>query len=109
MAYVGMPAEQIDGMRQAPFWPAMEAIGPTLSYDHAGILGRDRSVPVRRAARVGMPALVLHGAAGLPFMAETARTLSQAIPHARLLTLAGQTHEVSPGVLAPVLAEFFAS
>jgi hypothetical protein len=35
--------------------------------------------------------------------------LSHAIPQGRLRTLEGQTHEVSPGVLAPVLVEFFTS
>jgi len=31
------------------------------------------------------------------------------MPHAQLRTLAGQDHNVSPAVLAPVLAEFFTS
>jgi hypothetical protein len=47
------------------------------------------------------------GDAGLEFMPDAARVLSQAIPRGQLRTLAGQTHEVKPGVLAPVLAEFF--
>src|SRR5437763_8808471 len=34
MQYVGMPAEQIEAMRQAPTWPQFEAIAPTLAYDH---------------------------------------------------------------------------
>jgi hypothetical protein len=42
-------------------------------------------------------------------MPDAARVLSQAIPQGRLRTLEGQTHEVNPGVLAPVLVEFFAS
>jgi hypothetical protein len=40
------------------------------------------------------------GDAGLAFMPDAARVLSQAIPHGQLRTLAGQTHEVKPGVLA---------
>ena len=47
------------------------------------------------------------GDAGLEFMPDAARVLSQAIPRGQLRTLAGQPHEVKPGVLAPVLAEFF--
>jgi pimeloyl-ACP methyl ester carboxylesterase len=108
MALVGMPAEQIDGARQAPFWPAMEAIAPTLAYDHAGAMGGDGSVPVALAARAGAPALVLYGDASLPFMPATARTLSQAMPNARLRVLEGETHDVNPAVLAPVLTEFLA-
>jgi pimeloyl-ACP methyl ester carboxylesterase len=109
MAYTGMPADQIEGMRKAPFWPAMEAIAPTLGYDHAAILGKDASVPVQRAAQVAVPTLVMYGDASFPFMSETARELAQAIPHAELRTLTGQTHNVSPEVLAPVLVESFTS
>ena len=107
MAYVGMPADQIEGMRQAPFWPSLEAIGPTLAYDHAALLGADRSVPTARVARVTVPTLVMYGSASFAFMRDTALALSQAIPHAQLRTLDGQTHEVHPDVLAPILVEFF--
>jgi hypothetical protein len=49
------------------------------------------------------------GDVSLPFMPDAARVLSQAIPLGQLRTLEGQTHEVNPGVLAPVLVEFFTS
>jgi hypothetical protein len=42
-------------------------------------------------------------------MPDAARVLSQAIPQGQLRMLEGQTHEVNPGVLAPVLVEFFTS
>ncbi len=109
MKYVGMPDDQIEGTRQTPFWPSLEGIAPTLAYDHAGILGKDATVPTERAARVLVPALVMHGSASYPFMRDTARALSRAMPHAEFRTLEGQTHEVSPTVLAPVLVEFFDS
>jgi pimeloyl-ACP methyl ester carboxylesterase len=106
MAYVGTPAEQIDGMRQQDFWPAMAALGPTLAYDHTAILGKDAAVPVERAARLAVPVLVMYGTASFPFMAETARKLRQAMPHAELRALEGQGHDVSPAALAPALLEF---
>jgi pimeloyl-ACP methyl ester carboxylesterase len=106
MRFVGTPAEQIGRMRRAPSWPGLEAVAPTLAYDHAAILGEPWSVPAELAARVSVPALVMAGDAGLPFMPDAARVLSQAIPRGQLRTLAGQTHEVNPGVLAPVLADF---
>jgi pimeloyl-ACP methyl ester carboxylesterase len=106
MAHVGTPAEQIDSMRRQDFWPAMAALGPTLAYDHTAILGEDGTVPAERAARLAGPALVLYGTASFPFMAETARKLQQAIPHAELRALEGQEHNVSPDALAPVLLEF---
>ena len=107
MQYGGMPAEQIEGMRHTPAWPSLEAIAPTLAYDHAAILGEDVSVPTRRAAQVRVPTLVMNGSASYPFMYETARTLSQAIPRAQLRTLEGQDHGPADDVLAPVLEEFF--
>ena len=106
MAYVGTPAEQIDGMRQQDFWQAMAALGPTLAYDHTAILGKDAAVPVERAARLSVPALVMYGTASFPFMAETALKLRQAMPHAELRALEGQRHDVSPAALAPALLEF---
>ncbi len=109
MRFAGTPAEEIDGMRRAPFWPGMESIAPTLAYDHAEILGELWSVPAELAARVSVPALVMSGDAGLAFMPEAARALSQAIPLGQLRILEGQTHAVDPAVLAPVLAEFFTS
>jgi pimeloyl-ACP methyl ester carboxylesterase len=107
MLFVGTPAEKVEEMRRAPFWPAMEAVAPTLAYDHAAILGERWAVPTELAARVGVPAVVMTGDASLPFMPDAARALSQAISQAQLRTLEGQSHEVNPAVLAPVLVEFF--
>ena len=109
MAYMGIPPGDIEGMRQGPGWASLHAVAPTLAYDHAAILGENGSVPAARAAHVAVPALVLYGSAGAPFMADTARALSAAMPHATLRGLDGQTHDIDPAVLAPVLTEFFTS
>ena len=109
MRFVGTPDDQVEGMRQAPFWPSMEAIAPTLAYDHAAIIGEHLSAPTDLAARVSVPALVIAGDASLAFMPHTARALSEAMPHGHLRVLEGQTHDVIPGVLAPVLVDFFTS
>jgi pimeloyl-ACP methyl ester carboxylesterase len=107
MQYVGMPADQITAMRQSPAWPQLESIAPTLAYDHAGIMGEDDSIPTERIAVITAPALIINGGASFPFMYDTAQALSKAIPHARLRTLEGQTHDVDVDALAPVLVEFF--
>ncbi len=109
MQFVGTPADQVDGMRQAPVWPVFEAVAPTLAYDAAAI-GEDRLAPVKLAAGITVPALVMDGGANLafmPFMHETATALAKAIPHAQQRTLEGQTHDVKLEVLAPVLVAFF--
>jgi pimeloyl-ACP methyl ester carboxylesterase len=109
MRFVGTPAEQVEGMRLAPFWPGMEAVAPTLAYDHAAILGEPWSVPTELAKGLSIPVLVMAGDASLPFMPDAARVLSQAIPQGQLRMLKGQKHEVDPDALAPLLVEFFAS
>jgi len=109
MQLVGVPAEQIEGMRHSPMWPQMEAIAPTLAYDAAD-MGPDRTPPVERAARLKIPALVMDGGGSLammPFMHASAAALAQAIPQAQQRTLPGQTHDVSNDALAPALIEFF--
>jgi pimeloyl-ACP methyl ester carboxylesterase len=109
LRFIGTPDGQLDRLRRAPSWPAMEAVAPTLAYDHAAIMGKPWSVPAELAAAVRVPALVMAGDASLPFMPGAALALSQAIPGAKLRMLNGQPHEVSPAVLAPVLVEFFTS
>ncbi len=106
MTRVGMPADQVEGMRHAPFWPLMEGVAPTLAYD-AAALGDEADVPVAHAAEVAVPALVMDGGASYPFMHTTATALAEAMPHGQHRTLAGQTHQVDEAVLAPVLIEFF--
>jgi pimeloyl-ACP methyl ester carboxylesterase len=109
MMLLGMPADQLDGMRQDPMWPMWEAIAPTIAYD-AAVMGEAGSVPIERAARLAVPALIMNGGASeWPFMHITAVALAKAMPHGQHRTLEGQTHEVSAEALAPVLVEFFNS
>jgi pimeloyl-ACP methyl ester carboxylesterase len=107
MRYVGTPAEQVDGMRRSSFWPDLEAIAPTLAYDHTAIVGRTGAVPVERLAAVLTPTLVMCGSSSFPFMRTTAQTIVDALPNSELLVLDGQSHDVQPQALAPVLTEFF--
>jgi pimeloyl-ACP methyl ester carboxylesterase len=109
MQYVGIPDAQIEAMRQAPFWSGYEAVAPTLAYDHTGIMGKSGAIPNDLIARVTVPVLVMHGDAGLAFMAVTAEALGRLLAHAQVRTLAGQTHNVQPDVLAPVVADFLES
>ncbi len=101
-----IPPEMIEGMKQSPEWPLMEAVAHTLAYDNA-VMG-DGSVPTDDAKAATMPALVLDGSESPAFLHEAAETLAKAMPYAERKTLEGQTHMVSPEALAPVLEEFFA-
>jgi len=109
MMLVGATAEQTDAIRHAPMWPPLEAVAPTLAYDHTALLGEDAAVPTERATQVAVPTLVMDGGASFPFMHTTALALANVIPHAQHRTLADQTHEVAAEALAPVLVEFFSS
>jgi pimeloyl-ACP methyl ester carboxylesterase len=105
-----MPADQLDEVRQLPMWPMWESVAHTLDYENA-VLGEDASVPVDRAAKIQFPALIMDGELSVemyPFIHDAAVTLAKAIPNAQHCTLEGQTHEVTPEALAPVLVEFFA-
>lgn len=106
MRLLGVPDEQIEEMHQYPMWPMWEGIAPTMAYD-AAAAGEDASVPVKRAASLTVPTLVMDGELSYPFMHTSAVTLANAIPNAQHRTLQGQTHEVTPEAIAPVLVEFF--
>jgi pimeloyl-ACP methyl ester carboxylesterase len=107
-AFLGdfIPPEQMDGMKQSPDWPLLEAIAPTLAYENA-VMG-DSGVPVEIAKNVRVPALVMDGEATADFLHAAADQLAKALPNAQRKTLSGQTHTVTPETIAPVLKSFFA-
>lgn len=102
---VGLPADVVDQVRQAPFWPALEAMAHTLIYE-TEIVG-DGSLPVDLAASVAVPTLAIAGGESFPFMRETPLALATIMPDARACVLEGQSHDIVPHALAPVLEEFF--
>jgi pimeloyl-ACP methyl ester carboxylesterase len=109
---VGIPAEFVAGMRSQPMWPALEAVAHTIAYDGAFMEGLmfGKPIPPERAKRwasISVPTLVIDGGASEPFMHGGAEALAKVLPNARRDTLDGQTHDVNPEVLAPVLVEFF--
>lgn len=102
---VGMPAEIVAQMRQAPWWPVQEALAHTLIYN-AEIMG-DFSLPRERVASVRVPTLVIDGGV-TPWLSHAAQAVADALPNAQRRTLSGQPHNVAPEAIAPVLVEFFA-
>jgi Alpha/beta hydrolase family len=102
----GMPADFVPAMREMPIWPGMEAVAHTLAYDGTIVAGFD--LPAERMALVTAETLVLDGGQ-IPWMTAGADALAGALPHARRRTLPGRQHNVAPDVIAPVLAEHFAS
>ena len=106
---IGMPAEMVAGMRQAPMWPGLEALAHTIAYD-GRVMGGDMSGrPFAEGAwaSVTVPALVLDGGDSPAWQHHAARALADALPDAEYRTLEGQTHQVSDDVLLPELERFF--
>ena len=102
MTTVGVPAPVIAGMRSGPGWASLEAIAPTLAYDDT--LLADGRVPAHRPITV--PLLVVSGTASPEPLQQAARDTAAAFPAARHRALPGQTHDVQPEALAPVLIDF---
>lgn len=105
MTHVGMPPEAIAGFRASPAFAVLEAIAHTLAYDDA-ILTEGR-MPRELAARVTVPAVVIAGGASPLSLRAAAKATADLIPAAEHRVLDGQTHDVAPEALAPMLADFF--
>jgi len=104
---VGIPAPFVFAMRFMPMWSKLEAVAHTLPYD-AAIVG-DPSLLKKRAATVSVPTLVMGGEKSPAVLREAVQAVGEAVPGAKRRLLAGQTHNVAPQAIAPVLVEYFAA
>jgi len=105
---VGMPAGALAGLRQSPFWPALEGVAPTIAYD-GRIMGSTmsgRPLPADRWAAVSVPTLVMYGRGTEPWLIAAARALAGLLPTASLRAVEGAQHNAEPEVLAPELRQF---
>ena len=105
MTTIGLPPEQIEGMRRSPMWPDLEAVASTLVYD-ARVMG-DSTLPADLGAAVRVPTLVLTGGDTGAWADDAARAVTTGLPAARHEVLPGQTHAVAWDVLAGPLDAFF--
>jgi pimeloyl-ACP methyl ester carboxylesterase len=113
MRTAGASEEMIEGAKNSPMWPGLEAIAHTLAYD-AGCMGNGQP-PTARLARITRPTLVATGGGspdsfvggGGDLFGKAADAIAASIPQAERQTIEGQTHMVDPKALAPVLERFF--
>jgi pimeloyl-ACP methyl ester carboxylesterase len=106
---VGVPVDAVASMRSAPYWSTLESAANTLPYDDA-IMGDTTSgtpLPEGRWASVTIPTLVIDGGDSPTWARNAVQAIVDMLPQAQRRTLEGQTHEVDPEVLAPVLEKFF--
>lgn len=100
---IGVPPEMLAGMRDAPFWPQLESVAPTLVYD----LVISRSLPVKRVGEIRAETLIITSEASDDRLQAWADGLHDELPNASRRILPGEWHGVAADDLAPVLAEFF--
>jgi hypothetical protein len=69
--------------------------------------GSGTPAPFEQWSTLNVPTLVLDGSESPPHQHDACDLLAARLSRAERHTLAGQSHEVEPEVLAPVLVEFF--
>jgi len=105
LAGVGEPQEQVNQMKQTPFWESLVPVGRTVLYDAYCLGGSQAPLPTELLASITVPMLCL-GSTGSPdWLRAGAEASAQAAPDARFLVLEGEFHSAPASVLAPVLAE----
>lgn len=105
---VGVPGAMVTLLRFMPWiWPKLVQVAHTLPYDAA--IMTDFRIPRSRFASISTPALIMWGSKSNATLRDAARKVADTIPHATHRELAGQTHAVKAGALAPPVVEFLAS
>jgi pimeloyl-ACP methyl ester carboxylesterase len=106
---VGIPEEYLGNMDQTPGWDTMLGIAHTISHDGSFVIDlmQGNPMPTDRWSTVTAPVLVIEGSASVTFFHTGADALAGVLKNGSRQTLEGQTHEVDPELLAPVVTEFF--
>jgi pimeloyl-ACP methyl ester carboxylesterase len=86
-------------------WKKMEKVARTLPYDLTIL--EDRSVLKERSASISVPTLVLGGEKSSVVLRDAVSTVAKTLPNARSQFLAGQDHNVSAPIVAPLVVDFF--
>ncbi|MFD8500731.1 alpha/beta fold hydrolase [Amycolatopsis sp. NPDC059657] len=104
---VGVPKEQVEGMKSSPMWGWFTGLAHTLYYDTT-LCGLGNRLP-DWLARIAVPTLAIGGGTTDEWMRLSAKAVADAIPDGRYVVLEGHDHGVlsQPEALKPMLAEFF--
>jgi hypothetical protein len=107
---MGMPAVMVTLFRILPVWSSLTALAHTIPYDQAVMGDTVSGRPLDRAtwARVTIPTLVISGGKSPAWVQAAADALMEILPAGDRRILERQGHNVSMGVLAGAVADFFA-
>ena len=109
-ARIGLPATAVEEIAQAPWWPGLVAVAPTLIYDHKALHDIETDPDWRsRWAAVTVPTVVYSGDQTFPGMPEAADAVVAALPNAQRQVLSGQDHGPAPEAIVPELVGFLRS
>jgi pimeloyl-ACP methyl ester carboxylesterase len=105
---VGAPGPFIAMMRLMPAWKQMTGVAHTLPYDLTIVIDHQQGRPIAAGyyRQLTSETLVLAGAKSPAYLRNAQAAIAHAVPHARCETLSGQTHQVKPKAVAPVVTTF---
>ncbi|WP_370942852.1 alpha/beta fold hydrolase [Amycolatopsis sp. cg5] len=105
---VGVPREQVEGMKASPMWGWFTGLAHTLYYDTT-LCGPGNVLP-EWLKTIEVPTLAIGGGTTDEWMRLSAKAVADAIPDGRYVVLEGHDHGVlaHPDALKPLLVEFFA-
>jgi len=86
-------------------WKRNKLVVHTVPYDLTIL--EDRSVLSERSASISVPTLVIGGEKSPRELHDAVTAVANALPNGHSRYLSGQDHNISSGVLAPVLLEYF--
>jgi pimeloyl-ACP methyl ester carboxylesterase len=102
---IGLPAEMVAQIRQAPMFTALEAMAQSAVYD--ATITTVLSEPTPAMCAVKVPVLVLTGADTWPNLVDGAKNLTSAIPGAiHQEVTGGANHEIPTAATAARLRDF---
>ncbi len=104
---MGVPAVVPWILRLTPNWAKMKANAASLPYD-AAVCG-DFNIPKTLVGALNTPAIVIDSVKSPKNLREAVRAVAELLPQGRQITVDGKIHDAPPGILAPVLENFFNS
>lgn len=103
-AGVGQPPEQVEQMRQMPFWDDLAQLGPTVLYDGLQLGGGQTPLPTELLQRIDVPVLSIASTGSPDWLRDAAKAAADAVPDGTFTVLDGEFHSAPTAVVAPVVA-----